>query len=200
MTIEPIKKKVTPAELDKVLVGIPRGKPFVDGRVPQGVILHNTWLPNLAMVEDYIAGKNTHGKNPKLSKISEGQLIDNWWVSYKRMHWYSGPHLFIFPTGIFIATPLHIRGTHSPSFNSSHYGVEMVGEYDKEQLPYTIKKLTIDALTCLFRHLGVQATEETLKFHGEDPRTSHKGCPGKNARNKLMWITEINKELNKSNG
>jgi hypothetical protein len=76
----------------------------------------------------------------------------------------------------------------------------MVGEYDKEQLPYTIKKLTIDALTCLFRHLGVQATEETLKFHGEDPRTSHKGCPGKNARNKLMWITEINKELNKSNG
>lgn len=197
MTIEPLKKKVTPAELDKILSEIPRGKPFIDGRVPQGVILHNTWLPGLKMVEDYLAGKNVNGKNPKLSKISEGQLIDNWWVSYKRMGWHSGPHLFIFPTGIFIATPPHIRGTHSPSFNSSYYGVEMVGEYDTEELPYTIKKLTIDALACLFRHLGVQATPETLKFHGEDPRTTHHGCPGKNARDKVMWMTEINKELHK---
>jgi hypothetical protein len=183
MTIEPIKKKVSPEEITKMVKASPWKA--------KGVVLHNTWLPGLKMVEDYLAGSNRNGKNPKLKKYTEGQLIDNWWVSYKRMKWAAGPHLFIFPTGIFIATPLSMRGTHSPSFNATHYGVEMIGEYDSEELPYTIKMLTAQTLQCLFKGIGVSATNETLKFHGEDPRTSHKGCPGKNARNKNMWLTLI---------
>jgi hypothetical protein len=184
MTIEPLKQKVTPAEITE-LVKKSQWK-------AKGVVLHNTWLPGLRMVEDYLSGKNQFGKNPKNKKISEGQLIDNWWVSYKRMKWAAGPHLFIFPTGIFVATPLSQRGTHSPSFNQTHYGVEMIGEYDTEELPYTIRALTANTMTALFKGMGVLATDKTLKFHGEDPRTSHKGCPGKNARNKTMWLEMIN--------
>lgn len=194
MTIEPIKQKVTEAELRQVLSKIPKGVPFKGGQKPQGVILHNTWLPDLAMVEDYLAGTNKNGKNPKKRVWSEGQLIDNWWVSYKRMKWYSGPHLFIYPTGIWIATPLDTRGTHSPSYNSTRYGVEMIGEYDKEVLPESIKNYTVQALKALFDHMGIPANSQTLKFHGEDPKTSHKGCPGKNVRDKDMWLKLINGE------
>ncbi len=184
MTIEPLRKKVTPDEILKAVKDSPWKA--------KGVVLHNTWLPGLKMVEDYLAGSNRNGKNPKAKKYTEGQLIDNWWVSYKRMNWAAGPHLFIFPTGIFVATPLSQRGTHSPSFNGTHYGVEMIGEYDTEELPFTIKKLTGDALQALFKGMGIVATDTTLKFHGEDPRTSHKGCPGKNARNKSMWLEMVN--------
>jgi hypothetical protein len=187
MTIEPLKQKVSVEELRKILAG---SKAKMKWK-PQGVVLHNTWLPNLAMVEDYLAGTNKHGKNSKLKKISEGQLIDNWWVSYKRMGWYSGPHLFIFPTGIWIASPLNDRGTHSPSFNRTRFGVEMIGEYDKELLPENIKNYTAEAIRALLDFIGVPVNATTLKFHGEDPRTSHKGCPGKNARDKSVWIKLI---------
>jgi hypothetical protein len=185
VTIEPIKQKVSYEELKEIL------KTAKWEWKPNGVVLHNTWLPDLAMVQDYLAGTNKNGKNPKLRKYSEGQLIDNWWVSYKRNKWFSGPHLFIFPTGIWIASPLHIRGTHSPSFNKTRFGVEMIGEYDKEVLPESIKTYTAQALKALLDHMKLEPTEQTLKFHGEDPRTSHKGCPGKNARNKKMWLDLI---------
>jgi hypothetical protein len=191
--ISPWKKKVTREELDAVLAKINPTYPFKgpSGRVPRGVVLHNTWLPTLQMVKDYLAGTNVGGKNSKLRKYKEEQLIDNWYVSYRKQGWYSGPHFFIFPTGIWIANPLDTRGTHSPSWNGSHYGVEVIGDYSKEVLPPDMQGHVLDCLKSLYKHLGVKANKVNFKFHGEDPKTSHKDCPGKNLRS-IKWIELIN--------
>jgi hypothetical protein len=121
---------------------------------------------------------------------TEKQLIDNWWVSYKEKGWYSGPHLFIFPTGIYVATSLTIRGTHSPTFNKNMFGVEMIGDYEHEELPDEIKNLTASAISVLYSFMGLLPTEVNLRFHFEDPRTTHP-CPGKNVRDKGMWLNLI---------
>lgn len=150
---------------------------------PVAVTLHNTYLPNLKMVDDYITSK----------RYTPGQLIDNWWQSYIRMKWSAGPHLFIFRDKIYVATPLTMRGTHSPSFNKDHYGVELVGDYDKEILPDSIRDLAEHAIAVLYKEIGTKASDKNFHFHGEDPRTTHKGCPGKNVGKKSDWILNINK-------
>ena len=186
MTIKPLGKKVTAEELDKVLAGIKKGSRFIGptAGVPNGVVLHNTYHPNLSRVEGYLRSR----------KYTPEQLIDNWWVNYIRMKWFSGPHIFVFPVGIYIACPLDHRGTHSPTFNRDKWGIEMIGDYETEQIPFTIKDLTAQAAACFFRHLGVQPDERNLKFHREDPRTDHK-CPGKNVLDKGMWINLIKEKL-----
>jgi hypothetical protein len=182
MTINPIKKGYTLVEFKEYMA---KEKPtkFIDkGTAVTGVTLHNTWMPDLKRVKGYLDSK----------KWTAEQLIDNWWVSYRKMGWYSGPHLFIFPDKIYVATPLNVRGTHSPSYNKSFWGIEIVGNYDIEVLPPEMRKLAVGAAAEMFRALGVKASDKNFKFHGEDPKTTHKDCPGKNLDPKSKWIEEIN--------
>jgi hypothetical protein len=180
MTVEPLKLGFSRDEFttycDKLKMGAWR---------PRGCVLHNTYLPTLAMVNGYLTS----------GRWRFDQLIDNWWVRYKKLKWSSGPHLFIMPDKIWVATPLPIKGTHSPSFNSAYWGVELVGDYSTETLPKALRDNAVHAMACLFSMLGHEPSPQTLKFHGEDPRTSHKGCPGKNVGPKSQWEADIEKRM-----
>lgn len=175
MTIAPLKIGFTPEGFTDYLKILPRIE------WAKAVTIHNTYMPNLHMVDNYLATK----------KWTEAQLIDNWWQNYIRMKWFGGPHLFIFRDKIWVANPLTLHGTHSPSFNRDHFGVEMIGDYDLEILPDSLRHNAVHAMACLLNKIGKHANDRTVRFHGEDPATTHKHCPGKNVGPKAGWIAAI---------
>jgi hypothetical protein len=69
---------------------------------------------------------------------------------------------------------------HSPSWNRLSWGVEMVGNYSIEAFDAgsgaEVAANTVAALAGLHRRLGLAPA--ALKFHREDPRTTHRECPG----------------------
>jgi len=90
--------------------------------------------------------------------------------------WSAGPHLFIADDEIWTFTPLTTSGIHSPSWNNISWGVEIVGDYDNELFRSDVRDNVISALTTLHAAIGLDPL--TLKFHKEDPKTTHTYCPG----------------------
>jgi hypothetical protein len=90
--------------------------------------------------------------------------------------WSAGPHFFVGPDGIWTGTPITHRGVHAVSFNRSHIGVEVVGDYDKQSWPEPICSYVYDLLELLLRRRSLPAT--ALNGHRNDPQTT-KHCPGK---------------------
>lgn len=133
---------------------------------PQFIVLHNTSSPTLA---------------DRPNGFTE-QHMENLREFYSSLGWSGGPHLFIDDNGIWVFNPLDARGTHSPSWNAISWGVEMLGEYSEE--PFStgrgalVRDNAIAALAVLSRKIGADAS--ALRFHKEDPNTTHKDCPGTN--------------------
>ena len=50
----------------------------------------------------------------------------------KKLGWSAGPHLFTDEDQIFGLSPLTRPGTHARSYNRTHIGIEVLGNYDKE--------------------------------------------------------------------
>jgi uncharacterized protein (TIGR02594 family) len=100
--------------------------------------------------------------------------------------------MFISPDGIHLFSPLWRPGRHSPTWNKSHFGVELIGNYDVEMLPSKLRTSTIAALAALYQLMGIKANESNFRYHKEDPATSHKNCPGVNIGSKADWIREAN--------
>lgn len=147
---------------------------------PRGVVLHNTgtmqW-PGMA-----------HGQ-----PISPEQRLDNMSVDWQNRGFSGGPHLVISPDGIiWAAWPLWKPGTHSPSWNHTFWGIEMVGDFDIEPFPEALKASATAALADLYSMLGHEPTNDTFHLHKEDPASSHKHCPGVNCGDKPTWIARIN--------
>ena len=185
MTDSPLKLGFTATEFEAYVDAVvgPRMKAWR----PRGVVLHNTYLPDLKMFEGYIAS----------GKWTAPQLVENWWTRYRQLGWRSGPHLFVARDKIWLGSALWTRGTHSPSFNWTHWAVELIGDYDKEVLPPELRANAEHACACLFAMLGRAPNFESFRFHGEDPRTTHKHCPGKNVGPKGAWIAAIEEEMHK---
>lgn len=147
---------------------------------PTGVVLHNTATPNL-----------TQWAQASWQRHIEGL------VSYYRdtMHWHAGPHLFVAPEGIIVFTPIVTPGVHSPSFNQTHLGVEMVGDYSFEDfnccagLRVHNNAVSAVATLCELYHID----SHTMLLHKEDPKTTH-DCPGKHV-SKQAFIQEVHGEL-----
>lgn len=184
MTINPLCLGLTKEEFPDYV-----SKLNLDTWKPIGVCLHNTYFPNLKMVDDYL----------RLKQWTFPQLIENWWVRYRQLGWSAGPHLFVNRDKIWVATPLTMKGVHSPSFNSQYWGIEIVGDYEKEQLPDEIRENVLVAVRVLLAKLSKSANETSLKFHKEDSKTTHKTCPGKNLGDKASWITDLNQHLMRIN-
>lgn len=91
--------------------------------------------------------------------------------------WSAGPHLFIADDLIWVFTPLTTSGVHSPSWNLESWGVEMVGDYNREPFNAGVRANTVDALAILHAWCGLNP--DTIRFHKEDPLTTH-DCPGHN--------------------
>ena len=144
---------------------------------PQFVVLHNTYLPLLSQWH------STSGEQRMLN-------LQSYYRDEQR--WGAGPHLFVADDRIWVFTPLTTPGVHSPSWNLLSWGVEMVGDYDKEPFNAPVRNNTVEALTVLHTWRGLNP--DTLRFHKEDPLTTHKHCPGSRVE-KIDIIERIHKRI-----
>lgn len=145
----------------------PNGK-FASWR-PKFIVLHNTGAPLLS----------------QWHSVSGEQRMRNLTTYYRdQQKWSGGPHLFIADDMIWIFTPLQVPGVHSPSWNHLTWGVEIVGDYDTEAFEGPVLENTVSALASL--SMLAQLNPHTLRFHKEDPRTTHKNCPGAHVAYRLV--------------
>ena len=159
------------AEFDRYVAGLA----FVSWR-PSFVVLHNTASPKLS----------------QWHSVPGEQRMRNLEHYYRdTQHWSAGPHLFVADDKIWVFTPLTVKGVHSPSWNAISWGVEMVGDYGHEALNPEVYENTISALVTLHAKLGLDS--HTLRFHKEDPATTH-NCPGKNVH-KDKVIADLHNRL-----
>jgi hypothetical protein len=130
---------------------------------PQFVVVHNTSVPRLS----------------QWHATPGAQRMRNLETYYRdQMKWSAGPHLFVADDLIWTFTPLTAPGVHSPSWNGVAWGVEMVGDFESEPFSPAVRQNTIDALATLHALRGLDP--DTIRFHKEDPKTTHTTCPGKN--------------------
>jgi N-acetylmuramoyl-L-alanine amidase-like protein len=149
---------------------------------PQFVVLHNRAAPTL---QQWMSGPTT----PQ-------QRILNLEAYYRdQMGWSAGPHLFIDNQLIWAFTPLTTSGVHSPSWNHVSWGIEMVGDYSQESFDQgpgaAVADNAVKALATLHTLMGLDP--DTLKFHKEDPGTTH-NCPGSNV-NKPNIIARVRQRM-----
>ena len=149
---------------------------------PRGVVLHNTG----AMAWP---GQDPHTHQPLTPK----QRIENMSVTWVNAGFHGGPHFLITPKpSIITMWPAWQPGTHSPSWNSTFWGMEMVGDFDLEPFPDGMRDTAARALRALYAMLGHEATADSFHLHKEDPRTTHKRCPGVNCGDKAAWLSRLN--------
>lgn len=145
---------------------------------PRFVVLHNTGAPTLAQWRN--------------GPLSPQQHILNFEQFYRDTQgWSAGPHLFVADDFIWSFTPLTTPGVHSPSWNAISLGIEMIGDYDREDFGRgpgaAVAANTVFALATL--HTALSIDPGTLKFHKEDPKTPH-DCPGRNV-DKASMIARV---------
>lgn len=132
---------------------------------PSFLAIHNTAIPSLAQRP---AGFTR-------------QHIANLEGYYRGLGWRAGPHLFVDDTQIWVFTPLNSTGRHSPSWNFTAIGIEMLGDYAKEAFNagrgLQVRRNAVAAAASISRRLGLDP--DTIRLHKEDPATTH-NCPGKN--------------------
>lgn len=132
---------------------------------PSLVVVHNTASPKFADWHAVDGASRMRG----LQKY------------YQEQGWHAGPHLFVSDDLIWAFTPLTSPGVHSPSWNAISWGVETTGDWDSEIVPTELYENLIAVLAAIHRAAGLDP-ETALKFHHEDPLTTHKSCPGANLR------------------
>jgi hypothetical protein len=150
---------------------------------PSFMVLHNTGAPTLAQWMAYPAEKRI--KN-----------LENYYKN--QQGWSAGPHLFIANDLIWVFTPLTTSGIHTPSWNGMSLGVEMVGDYSREDHKtgdgFKAYKNTVAAFGMLHSKLGIDPI--SIKLHKEDPRTTH-NCPG-NKINKIEFIEDVREYMSQA--
>jgi N-acetylmuramoyl-L-alanine amidase/Bacterial SH3 domain len=134
---------------------------------PSGIVQHNTARPSL---NDWI-----HGGTPPM------QRMENMKSYYQRLGWSAGPHCFVDNLAIYVMTDLNVRGVHSPSYNATRLGIEMVGDFAVEDDETGPGKKVLELTTALFGEccmfFGWEPNNDKIKQHKEDPQTNH-DCPG----------------------
>ena len=131
----------------------------------QGVVIHHTW-------------------KPEPSGWIGRQTLDGIRRYYEKKDWNAGPHLFIvvgspnpMNDGIWQLTPLNLKGIHSGAWNSTHWGIEVVGNYDSLPWSDELRPLVYGTVLTLFAWHGITANRKSIVGHRETG--SRKTCPGK---------------------
>lgn len=131
---------------------------------PEFIVLHNTQIPSLAQRPDGLTRKHIDG------------LLEYYWGE---KHWSAGPHLFVDDRQIWVFTALTTPGVHSPSWNEIALGVEMLGDFDREEFDsgrgLQVQELAVQAIAILSEALDLDPG--SMRLHREDPETDHH-CPG----------------------
>lgn len=148
----------------------------------------NAWRPRFCVVHNTSAPdtKTWQGWQARKPPITDEKWMQNL-VGYYRDEegWNSGPHLFVTPGAINVFSPLTGPGTHSPSWNAFTWGIETVGEFERDPFTGQVRDNLIAALAILHAAAGLQPRPyelgvRGLHFHKEDRATTHKSCPGRN--------------------
>jgi N-acetylmuramoyl-L-alanine amidase len=140
---------------------------------PSFIALHNTAVPSLTQRPNGFTR----------------QHIANLESFYRdQQGWKAGPHLFIDDKQIWVFTPLTLSGVHSPSWNKIALGIEMLGDYDRDEFDsgrgLKVQKNAVAAMATLSAVLGLDP--DTMKLHKEDQLTTH-ACPGRKVnKNKVI--------------
>ena len=137
----------------------------VDLSWAKGVTMHHTAAPSLAT-------------RPRGLTI---QHIENIAAYYQReLGWSRGPHLFIDEDQIFGMSPMGERGIHAVSFNRTHIGIEVLGNYDSETPDSGRGQACWDTAAEAAAAILLRAgwTTSAINGHRDDPRTG-KSCPGR---------------------
>lgn len=162
---------------------------------PRFVTMHHTGAPDL---------KTWQGWQTRPKPVSDRQWLNNLAEYYgTTMKWSSGPHFFFTPAHFCVLSPPTARGVHAVSFNANSWGVECVGDFDREPFTGAVREKYIEGLACLHLATGLQLDPfqrgvRGLHFHRDDPRTS-KTCPGKNVE-KTMLIAAIEAKMDELSG
>ena len=156
---------------------------------PTAIVWHNTAAPSLAQWIKSAKADEAAGFVGGSSRIRNLEVFfrDN-------NHWSGSPHLFIANDYIWVFNPLTDPGVHSPSWNHVALGIEMIGDFSKEDDDsgegLKVKNNTIFATALLCSTLGIDPLSK-IWLHKQDPRTTH-DCPGKNiAQDKGDMIQDV---------
>ena len=148
---------------------------------PEFIVLHNTGEPTLAQYPNGITKAYIENMVPYYRDPQPGI----------KPAWSAGPHLFVDDRQIWVFTPLTTSGIHSPLWNSISWGVEMLGDYDREEFDsgrgLLVQQNAVAAVAILSAALGLDP--ETMMLHREDPKTDHH-CPGDNV-DKAAFIQAV---------
>jgi hypothetical protein len=129
----------------------------------RGLTVHHTWSPTI----DQWAGLSTLTGTRNYYRDTLG--------------WSAGPHLFIAngtrADGIFIGTPLDTRGIHAGVCNSTHLGMEIVGNYDPAPWPAPLREYVYSIIEIVFHWLNLPVNMYSLRGHREC--LPNKTCPGR---------------------
>jgi hypothetical protein len=162
---------------------------------PSFVVVHNTGAPDRATWDGW------HRRTPPITDLRWAKNLERY---YKGRGWSGCPHVFVTPAGLLVMNHLSRRGTHSPSWNSVSWGVETVGDFDRDHFSGSIKDNLVGVLAILHAAAGLQPIPfergvRGLHFHKEDPNTEHKRCPGKNIV-KADLIRNVQAEIQRRTG
>ncbi len=156
---------------------------------PSMIVWHNTAAPSLAQWIVSADRDRVAGLTPGITRIGnlEAFFRDN-------NGWSGCPHLFIANDAIWVMNPLTAAGVHSPSWNSISFGIEMIGDFDKEDddlgQGLSVKNNGIFATAVLCEVFGIDPATRIM-LHKQDPKTTH-DCPGKNmAVDKAKMIATV---------
>lgn len=141
----------------------------------KGITLHHTGTPSL--------GQRPHG-----FRLQHMRNLQHFYQNERG--WSAGPHLFVDDDQIFGLSSLERRGVHAVSFNATHIGIEVLGNYDHED-PASGRGLACwqtaaKACAAILAKRGWVAS--CVNFHRDDPKTS-KTCPG--SRVKADWVHSL---------
>lgn len=167
---------------------------------PNKIVWHNTAAPTLQQWIKSADEDRAAGRVPGITRIRnlEAFFRDN-------NGWSGCPHLFIANDFIWEMNVLTSPGVHSPSWNGTSIGIEMIGDYDIEQADsgegLKVKQNTIFATAILCAAIGLEpasgevsashVTSGTIFLHKQDWKTTH-DCPGKfMAADKAEMIAEV---------
>jgi len=142
------------------------------------VTIHHTASPSLA-------------QRPDGWKLQHMRNIAHYYQ--KKLGWSAGPHLFTDEDEVYGMSSLWRRGIHARSFNSNSIGVEMLGNYDSESPSsgrgLDVIETTAQVVAALLTRMKLLATDKTILFHRDDPKTS-KTCPG-SLINKSWFVSKV---------
>ena len=161
---------------------------------PRFITMHHTGAPDL---------KTWLGWQKRNVPVTDEQWLRNLAAYYASLGWSAGPHFFFTPTHFCVLSPPNRRGVHAVSFNSMSWGVECVGDFDREEFSGDIRSKYIQGLACLHVAAGLQPAPfergvRGLHFHRDDPKTS-KTCPGVKVQ-KPFVVAQIDRVMGEMTG